>query len=99
MIQQIIHTIEYCLGCISNTASYLRLWALSLAHARKKCKAVVVMLAILLLELSEVLWNMILTPLNFETESFDVILSSVWLFFGFAVWAGMLFCVQQFNSF
>lgn len=108
-IHQGIHTIEYVLGSVSHTASYLRLWALSLAHARKLYLLITLFCAYCVLtqfifkknvlELSEVLWSMVMTK-GLILESW---IGGVWLWFVFGFWAiltvGILVLMEGLSAF
>ena len=71
-VHQMIHAIEFILGTISNTASYLRLWALSLAHS----------------ELSIVFYEKALVNVGFVTASSGGFVGIIMIFVTFAIWAG-----------
>jgi V-type H+-transporting ATPase subunit a len=77
IIHQVIETIEYVLGTVSHTASYLRIWALSLAHQ----------------QLSEVFFTKTISmglSAPFPLNGFAIyIMFTVWFAITFAVLLGM----------
>eukprot|EP01023_Acetabularia_acetabulum_P007407 TRINITY_DN131_c1_g1_i3.p1 TRINITY_DN131_c1_g1~~TRINITY_DN131_c1_g1_i3.p1 ORF type:complete len:878 (+),score=198.42 TRINITY_DN131_c1_g1_i3:100-2733(+) len=89
IVHQMIHTIEFVLGAVSNTASYLRLWALSLAHS----------------QLSAVFYNKVLMQASTFgiSEGTGSVTAAIALYIGYFVWAcatiGVLMVMESLSAF
>jgi len=87
VVHQVIHTIEFVLGSISNTASYLRLWALSLAHA----------------QLSELFWEKVMLGVALKPSGAPFPLNGLLTFLAFAIWTmlhlGVIMVMENLSSF
>ena len=88
VVHQAIHTIEFVLGSISNTASYLRLWALSLAHS----------------QLSELFWDKVMREQAWGMAiSLPTPLNGIMLMLLFSMWfllnIGVIMVMENLSSF
>lgn len=87
VVHQVIHTIEFVLGSISNTASYLRLWALSLAHS----------------QLSELFWEKVMKEQAFPAASLPAPFNGIIILVCFAIWVclnlGVIMVMENLSSF
>lgn len=96
-VKQAIHTIEYVLGTVSNTASYLRLWALSLAHS-----GILFVPSKLVTELSIVFWSRVLMGAYGAVEG-NVPLQTIMAWGAWSGWAaatfGVLLIMESLSAF
>jgi len=89
VVHQILETIEFVLGTLSHTASYLRLWALSLAHS----------------ELATVFWNMLFSPAMTAGVVLlgSPAVSGIGAFIGFSIWfaitIGVILLMESLSAF
>jgi len=80
LVHQLLETIEFVLGSVSHTASYLRLWALSLAHS----------------ELATVFWDKVVFLLIEYTVQVHWFVVALATFAGFSIWFFITFLVMMF---